>query len=130
MVHDLESGAPCPGQLSGTLTPWTRCLSARLRRSPLRRLGQPAATGSDDYLLEENGFFAQRSDPDGSASRTISAAAWRERQGPRPPSLAGIAGIVTPDTILRWYRTLVRRIRWLARATSWSPEHQGGLARW
>jgi len=32
--------------------------------------------------------------------------------------LAGTVGIVIPDTILRWYLTLVaRKIRWLERAT-------------
>ena len=32
-----------------------------------------------------------------------------ERQGPRPSPSRGVAGIVTPDTILRWYRRLVAK---------------------
>jgi len=48
-----------------------------------------------DYLLEENRVLRARRDPDVCASPTTSDAA--------------IAGIVTPDTILRWYRRLVAK---------------------
>ena len=46
MAHDPESAAPCMGR--GSRAPLRHGLaasSARLRRSPRRRLGQPAATG-------------------------------------------------------------------------------------
>ena len=72
-----------------------------------------------DYLLEENRVLRARRDPDVCASPTTSDAA--------------IAGIVTPDTILRWYRRLVAQkyavlelARTLLRLCNHDPFSAGG----
>src|SRR5262249_33706793 len=40
--------------------------------------------------------------------------------------LAGIVGIVTPDTILRWYRKLVPEVRRIGDAAPRSTDHEAG----
>jgi hypothetical protein len=82
-----------------------------------------------EYLLEENRVLRAAHGP-----RRLRLADDQRRRlavkgkvlGRR--RLAGIAGIVTPDTILRW-EARGQEIRWLEGATPWSPEHEAGPRR-
>ena len=95
------------------------CLGARFRHGPVAsasrvlrpavlRLGQPTAAGGHDYLLEENrvlraahGSRRLRLTDDQRRRLAVKGKVLGRRR------LAAVAGIVTPDTILRWYRRLV-----------------------
>jgi hypothetical protein len=50
---------------------------------------------------------ASNSAIDGCGSPTISAVAWRERQGIGRKLLAEVVTIVTPETLLAWHRKLI-----------------------
>src|SRR5262245_7682117 len=123
----LAPGRDCRARLRHGLA----ATSARLRRSLLRWVGQPAATG--DYWLPARGEPRAPRDerfPTSPPHRRSAPPLGRERQGRRPPSACrhrrhrntGHDLAVVSDA-------RGEEIRWLARATSWSPQHQRGPRR-
>ena len=80
-----------------------------------------------DYLLEENRVLRAAHGPrrlrltdDQRRRLAVKGKVLGRRR------LADIAGIVTPDTILRWYGRSSPRSTTVREARSWSSEHEGG----
>ena len=97
--------------------------SARVPRSGLRRLGQPAATGRHLTICSKRTeSCAQRTGLGGCASPTTRRRLAVKGKVLGRRRLAGLAGIVTPDTILRWYRTLVAKNQYRLYPTTPAPK--------
>ena len=60
-----------------------------------------------DYLREENRILREQRGPDRFGSRRPAPSTRGARQALGRRTLMQVAGIVTPDTILRWYRRLI-----------------------
>ena len=111
MVHDLESGASCTCQPLGhacgmDALPPPLAFVVLLFAGWVNRQQQAVI----DYLLEENRVLRAAHGPrrlrltdDQRRRLAVKSKVLGRRR------LAGIVGIVTPDTILRWYRTLVAK---------------------